>query len=599
MSQRVFRGIFASILITLTASIASAGELTILHINDHHSHLEADSRLTLTLDGQPTRVRSGGLPAIAAKIKQLETNATNLLKLHAGDAISGTAFFARFKGEADAALMNEICFDAFALGNHEFNEGDSGLAHFLDFLKSGSCTTPVLAANIQPEVGVSALTPTSATDYIEPYIVMQLDGMKIGIIGIDIVAKTKNSSNPDATTIFLDEAKTAQKMADELTASGIDHIILLTHYGYENDLELATQIRGVDVIIGGDSHTLLGDFTELGLSSQGPYPTIVKGIEGHPVCVATAWQYSQILGELKISFNEHGAVTTCQGTPHLMLADSFKRKNSEGERVEVEGGDRDAIIAQIDKDPKLSRIEEDVAAAKTLEYFTSQLEDLSTSRIGSATQTLCLARIPGDDRSTLCPPESTAQHGSDISGLVAHAIRAIAKTSDIAIQNGGGVRTDIAKGDITLSDVYQLLPFSNTLIEMEITGQEIKTVLEEALDYTLQPDGSTGAYPYAAGLRWDVDLTKPMGKRFSNLEFKGQADSAWQPLEMTKTYRLVTNSYIAAGRDGYSTFKLVSEEGRAINTFLDDAQSFATYVQNQAEVNKLPASEYSTQSIIK
>ncbi|MEC7092747.1 MAG: bifunctional metallophosphatase/5'-nucleotidase, partial [Pseudomonadota bacterium] len=75
--------------------------------------------------------------------------------------------------------MNEICFDAFALGNHEFNEGDAGLAKFLDFLNAGDCSTPVLAANIKPEVGVSALTPNSATDYIQPYTVMQMDGMKI------------------------------------------------------------------------------------------------------------------------------------------------------------------------------------------------------------------------------------------------------------------------------------------------------------------------------------------------------------------------------------------------------------------------------------
>ena len=77
-------------------------------------------------------------------------------------------FFTLFKGEADAALMNEVCFDAFALGNHEFNEGDAGLAKFLDFLNAGECNTPVLAANVKPEVGVSALTPNSETDYIQP-----------------------------------------------------------------------------------------------------------------------------------------------------------------------------------------------------------------------------------------------------------------------------------------------------------------------------------------------------------------------------------------------------------------------------------------------
>ena len=578
---------------------AQAGDLTILHINDHHSHLKPDGRMSLKLDGQSTRVRSGGMPAVVAKMKELEAANGNVVKLHAGDAVSGSLFFTLFKGEADAALMNEICFDAFALGNHEFNEGDTGLAKFLDFLGSGSCNTPVLAANIRPEVGVSALAPKSRNDYIQPYTVMQIDGMKIGVVGIDIVRKTVLSSSPDETTVFLDEAETAQKMVDELTASGVDHIVLLTHYGYENELDLAAKIKGVDVIIGGDSHTLLGDFDAIGLNAAGPYPTVVRGVGGSSVCVATAWQYSQIVGELDISFNDAGEVQSCAGTPHVMLADSFKRKNADGDRVEIEGAARDAVYAQIKADPKLSIIAEDAEAAALLEAFNVKVKELQAVKVGEVTENLCLARIPGDKRSKICSPEDTAANGSDISMVVAHAFREMAKTSDIAIQNGGGVRTDIAKGDLTMGDAYKLLPFANTLVEMDMTGAEIKAVLEEALDYALQPDGSTGAYPYAAGLRWHVDATKPAGQRLSRMEYKGRDDSSWRQLEMGKTYRLVTNNYIAAGRDGYLTFKTVKNDGRYTDTYLDYAQSFVDYVQERGSVGKLPASEYSTQSMIR
>ena len=592
-------GLVASLFLGFAATTAQAGDLKILHINDHHSHLKPDSRMSLNLDGISTRVRSGGMPAVVARMKQLEAGRNNVLKLHAGDAVSGSLFFTLFKGEADAALMNEICFDAFALGNHEFNEGDAGLARFLDFLKSGDCATPVLAANIKPEVGVSALTPTSATDYIQPYTVMQIDGMKIGIVGIDIVRKTKLSSSPDETTVFLDEAETAQKMVDELAASGIDHIILLTHYGYGNELELAAMIDGVDVIIGGDSHTLLGDFADLGLNAAGPYPTTVKGVGGKPVCVATAWQYSQIVGELDISFNDAGVVESCAGTPHMMLADSFKRKNADGDRVEVEGADRDAIHAAIKADPKLSIVTEDEEAAALLAAYNVKVEELLSLKVGEVAEDLCLARIPGDGRSKICAPEATARNGSDISMLVAHAFREMAKTSDIAIQNGGGVRTDIARGDLTMGDAYKLLPFANTLVEMDMTGAEIKTVLEEALDYALQPDGSTGAYPYAAGLRWHVDATKAMGDRLSRMEVKGRDDASWRPLDMNATYRLVTNNYIAAGRDGYKTFKTVKNDGRYTDTYLDYAQSFVDYVQERGTVGKLSISEYSTQSMVK
>ena len=148
-------------------------------------------------------------------------------------------------------------------------------------------------------------------------------------------------------------------------------------------------------------------------------------------------------------------------------------------------------------------------------------------------------------------------------------------------------------------DPFHLLPFANTLVEMEMTGAEIKTVLEEALDYALQPDGSTGAYPYAAGLRWHVDATKGLGQRLSKMEFRGRDDAAWTPLDMGKTYRLVTNNYIAAGRDGYKSFKTVKNDGRYTDTYLDYAQSFVDYVEERGTVGKLPASEYSTQSLVR
>ena len=583
----------------LGAGLSHAGDLTILHINDHHSHLKPDSRMSLNLDGKSTRVRSGGMPAVIAKMKELEASKANVLKLHAGDAVSGSLFFTLFKGEADAALMNEVCFDAFALGNHEFNEGDAGLAKFLDFLNAGECNTPVLAANVKPEVGVSALTPKSETDYIQPYTVIDVAGTKVGIIGIDIVRKTIMSSSPDDTTRFLDEAETSQKMVNELKEAGVNRIVIMAHYGYKNELELAAKIDGVDVIIGGDSHTLLGDFEEIGLNSAGPYPTVVEGVGGNLVCVATAWQYSQIVGELNISFNEAGDVESCSGLPHVMVADSFKRKNDEGDRVEIEGADRDAVYAQINADPKLSIVEEDDQAASVLASFNEKVEEMQAIKVGVVTENLCLARIPGDTRSKLCSPEDTASKGSDISMLVAHAFREMAKASDIAIQNGGGVRTDIAKGDLTMGDAYKLLPFANTLVEMDMTGAEIKSVLEEALDYALQPDGSTGAYPYAAGLRWHVDAAKPTGQRLSKMEFKGRNDSSWSPLDSTATYKLVTNNYIAAGRDGYLTFKTVKNDGRYLDTYLDYAQSFVDYVRERGSVGKLPESEYSTQTISK
>ena len=208
-------------------------------------------------------------------------------------------------------------------------------------------------------------------------------------------------------TKFFDEAETSQKIVNELKQSGVKHIILLTHYGYENELELAATIDGVDVITGGDTHTLLGDFDKLGLNAAGPYPTVVRGIGGKSVCVATAWQYSQIVGEMTISFNEDGEVKSCTGIPNLMLADSFKRKNSEGDRVEIEGADREAVYSQIKADPKLSIVEEDKSASDILEDFNVKVEEMLSIKVGEVKENLCLVRIPGDKRSKICSSEET------------------------------------------------------------------------------------------------------------------------------------------------------------------------------------------------
>lgn len=577
---------------------AQAADLTILHINDHHSHLAADGSMDLILAGEKTRVSAGGFPMLAAQFEALSDENENVLKLHAGDAMMGSLYFTLFKGEADAALMNAICFDAFALGNHEFDLGDAGLRDFIDFLRRGDCGTPVLAANVLPEVGVSPLAPVAQDDYILPYTIKEVGGAKVGIIGIDIKKKTMESSSPDPTTRFLDEAETAQKYIDELTAAGIDRIVLLTHVQYGNDLILAKTLNGVDVIIGGDSHTLLGEeFAPLGLSPKGPYPTVVTGADGNTVCVAQVWEYAHVVGELHVDFKPDGTVASCTGTPHLPLADSFKRKNADGDRVELEGTDRQAVLAAIAEHPYLRLSLEDETAKSVLASFAAVVDERKAEVIGTTTDDLCLERIPGQGRSKICEPSDTAGHGSDITMLVAYAFREMSKTGDIAIQNGGGVRIDVPAGPISIGTAYELLPFSNTLVELTMTGAEIHAVLEDALDYALLPDGSTGAYPYAAGLRWHVDLSAAKGSRLTGLEYKGPSDDAWSSLDLARSYKVITNDYIGAGRDGYATFKTVTEDGRSLDTYLDYAQSFVDFVKQRGTVGKLPVDDYSTQSI--
>ena len=335
---------------------------------------------------------------------------------------------------------------------------------------------------------------------------------------------------------------------------------------------------------------------EIGLNSQGPYPTVVKNNDGNSVCVVQAWQYSQIVGELNVEFDESGNVKSCEGTPHLMLADSFKRKNADGERVEIEGEARMVALKAINDNASLNLISDDPKATEILKGFSAKVDELKSQKIGEVLTDLCFERIPGQGRSKLCDVSQTAKNGSDISNLVAHAFREMTRTSEIAIQNGGGVRIDVPKGDFSIGTAYKLLPFANTIVELQMTGAEISQVLEEALDLALKPDGSTGAYRYAAGLRWQIDANESFGSRFSKIQFKGPNDSSWVDLDMGRTYRVATNNYIAAGKDGYKMFGVVSKSGRIVDTYLDYAQSFVDYVKKYKSIDKLPLDDYSTQS---
>lgn len=496
----------------------------------------------------------GGFPRVISKINDIKNSNDNVLKLHAGDAITGDLMDILFEGVADAELMNLICFDAFVLGNHEFDRGDEGLKSFLDELAKGSCGTPVLAANVVP--GDSS--PVKE-DYIEPYTIKEVAGQQIGIIGIDIANKTKNSSNPDEGTEFLDETETAQKYIDELIDQGVNKIILLTHYQYENDIELAKSLTGVDVIVGGDSHSLLGSgFDAVGLSSEGEYPTIETNLDGEQVCIVQAWEYSAVVGELAVEFDEDGVVTSCSGTPHLLLSDEPLDTT---DTTTIDG-----INALLDATPELSIVSPDPAAQAALDMYVAQIDDAFSAVVGTASENLCQGRRPGQIRGSLCTTEAEfLPGGGAVPQIVAKAFATQVKDldgvlPDISIQNGGGVRSDLPQGDITLGAAYDVLPFANTMVILTMTGQEVKDVLEEAVDYAYSPDGSSGAYPYGANITWDLDMTQALGSRLSNVQIAGAN------IDMAAEYTVVTNNFVAAGRDGYVTFGDVSDDGRAFDT---------------------------------
>lgn len=582
-----------------------------MHINDHHSHIEAEnfdfdlSSLSLSARTEAgdeldeISVSYGGFPMLVNLFNTLAGQSENVLKLHAGDSITGTLLNTLFKGVADADVMNQICFDAFALGNHEFDGGDSGLAYFLDALNATACHTPVLAANVVP----GDASPIKE-GYIQPYTIVKREGEQIGIIGLDIAGKTKNSSRPDAGTEFLDETATAQQYIDELAALGVNKIILLTHYTFEGDKVLATKLKGVDVIVGGDSHSLLGsdNFAALGFNPVGDYPTQITNLDGDPVCVVQAWEYAHLLGKLDVSFDENGVVSTCAGQPYMPVRNAFSYAYNDTETRNLNSNDSYLIIQALSAYPELVVTQADATTAQIVDSYVSQTVELQQSVIGTISNELCLDRFPGEGRSALCNASATSAMGSDISNIVAKAFMTVTPTADIGIQNGGGVRVDVAAGEYTIADAYTLLPFSNTLVTLEMTGQQVIDVLEDALANALDNAGSTGSYPYASGLRYEVDASQSAGNRVSNVEVNPRASDSWTAIDTSATYTVVTNDFIASGQDGYTTFGPIFAAGDFVDTFTEYAQGFVDYVNaltaNGMNLQKLPVDEYSTQNYI-
>ncbi|ESK36698.1 NAD nucleotidase [Acinetobacter nectaris CIP 110549] len=519
-------------------------ELTILHINDHHSHLD-EEKTKLKFDAgkgiEEFEVTRGGIARVATMINELSLPNKNIVKVHAGDAVTGDFYYNLNGGKADAMAMNQICFDTFTLGNHEFDAKDQGLNQFIHFLKHGNCPQPtqILSAN----VSFGASSPLYKTNLVQKTAIIEKQGQKIAFIGLTVADKTKNASQPNLDTIFANELEIAQGEINRLKAEGINKIILQTHLGYKFDIQLAQQLTGVNVIVGADSHTLLGpsNLNNIGLKPEGAYPTQVKNKDGEPICIAQAWQYNYAVGELNIKFDENGKVLSCTGTPHILIGDDIKRASNNSDLSKSE---KQKIQEQIKQQQlPVNIIQPDPAMLQVLATYSQQKQRFTNRVVGYAKEDLCVKSMPVPISNNKC-----GKYGGELQQLFAKALLEEGKrqfNADFSLQNGGGVRIPIAKGPVTVGMVYQLLPFKNTLMQLNMTGAEIKNTLEQVMDKN-NLDKDAGSYPYMSGLHWTVDLNQPKGNRIQNLE-QVLSSGQIQPLDLNKIYKLATIDFLARG----------------------------------------------------
>mmetsp|Transcript_8365 Transcript_8365/g.10977 ORF Transcript_8365/g.10977 Transcript_8365/m.10977 type:complete len:659 (+) Transcript_8365:81-2057(+) len=593
-----------------SANAALPTNLTLLHVNDHHSHLTESSAGSVNIQGDdiPSDVRSnnggtadirayyGGFPRLVTAFQELEAAALadgrDVLKVHAGDAITGTRFFTLFEGDADAKLMTHICFDAFAPGNHEFDNGDAGLARFLTAMKveadaSSTCEQmpAILGANIVPRMD-SPLFGAGVPPIEKNKIVTMSNGELVGIIGIDVSRKTMLSSSPDEGTILLDEEETAKIQIANLTALGVNKIVLLTHIGYSNDQAWMALLDGVDVVVGGDSHSLLGDGnTAVFGNTRGEYATIVEKEDGSKTCVVQAWEYSKVIGNLNVDFDDEGNVVSCFGTPIFPLNPDRVTVRDASPRYDMNASDAAVVMTELMlmSGGQAMPFDEDEDAKSDLAVYNAQVSLLGDNVVAKASELIALESRTSAIDSGSC--NLVAQ------GFLLNPL----STADVAIQNRGGCRTGIEEGNFTINDAFTLLPFSNTMLNLIMTGQQIMNVLEDAIDFYLDPAGSTGAYPSASGLRFDVNAALPKGSRVSNLEVNVKLAGSWGDIDMSTNYTVVTNNFIAGVRDGYLEFGNI-DDSLKVDTFVEYAQSFINYAEAVESLDPVSAERASTQS---
>jgi 5'-nucleotidase len=602
----------------------TAYELNIAHVNDTHSNIRPPDTQELLVDGQRVYSPLGGFSQLITLFKSLN-GTNNLLKLHSGDAITGTYFYQLYEGKTDAIAMNNICFDAFVPGNHEFDFGDSGLKKFLDFLaiNPSKCNTPVLAANIQPGTTPPPASPLisrpDGSPYFLPYIIKTIGGVKVGLFGIDVVGKTKNASKPNASTVFEDEATAAQRTIDQLKAQGVKHIVMMSHIGYEGDLAIAPKLTDVDVIIGGDSHTFLGEYSPVVRKTpSGKYPTIVTNKSGETVCIGQAWEYTKVFARMNVKFNDNGSVKACSGTASVIVGDTFYTDRAL--TTPLSASANAAIIEKLRGVAEVAVATEDTSFKNEMLPFNQQYEKDTLTQIGTlrGDQSLCLIRVPGTSNrgGSICDSVINKASGSDISQVVAEGYRKATESAsdpfvaDFGLTNAGGVRKQLETDGTTdriirMEDVFTIQPFPNELIVVNITGTEMKTALEQGVQNWKDNGNSDGSHPYASGIRWNLDLTKPFGNRFSNLMVKNHSTGIWSPAVSGTTYKLVIVDYLRDGAENYTVFKDICLSAGSTKCLplggIYAADSLANYIKSipPAKLARPACADYSHQSVIK
>jgi 2',3'-cyclic-nucleotide 2'-phosphodiesterase (5'-nucleotidase family) len=472
--------------------------LSLMHTNDTHANVEK-------------------FPRLFTAVENVRAEKPNALLVDSGDVFSGTLYFNKYLGRADLWFMNELGYDAMTFGNHEFDKESQVLADFIKEMKF-----PMISSNVNvkadPQLSplfVDEITSAPEGGKIYPAMIKEIDGEQVGIFGLT-TEDTAVLANPSDYIVFENAAEKAEATVEALEAKGVNKIVVLSHLGYGPDKALAEKVEGIDVIVGGHTHTTLTQ------------PELIEKDE--PTVIVQANEYLNYLGTLNVTFDENGVVTANDG-----------------------------------KLIKLADVAENAAIKAKVEEFKTPLDELRRTVVGYTNVVL------DGERSSVRTKETNL--GNLITDAMLEKAKSIDPGTTIAFQNGGGIRASIDEGDITLGEVLTVQPFANLLVTLDLTGQEILTALEHSVSNV---ENTAGAFLQVSGLKFQYDAAKPAYDRVWSVEV--QTENGYEKLDLNKTYTVATNAFTADGGDGYSVFKKAKDEGRINELLIVDYEILAEYV---------------------
>lgn len=560
--------------------------LTLLHVGDQESWL-LSAQGNLRDNASQGISFYGGIDRLASVIFGAETAAETagrtVLKLNAGDAFLpgprwnaseanlGTAFGDGGQDYYDAIAMRHIGFDAAVFGNHEFDEGPGAAARFAKV--SG---TTYLSSNLNFN-GTPDFQNLAAAGTVAPYkLVTTTAGHKVALVGAT-TPLLPTISSPGAVNLLgytagasdsqnlLSMAAVVQTQVDAARSAGAGTVVLMSHlqnWNNERNTVIPT-LRGVDVVLSGGGHELMADTDDLLLPGDSRaitgMPQFVADADGKPVAVVTSNFGNRYVGELNLTIDD--------ATGKFSSVDSSQLLRVSGAAADADKVAGDSFLKTAVVDP--------VAA---------YIGVLNSTKIGSSEVFLAGAQrgAPGSPGSFTAGIRNAE---TNMGNLVADAMR-FAGGTEVAIQNGGGVRADIAAGNVTVGDTFNVLPFTNLVKTAKVvSAEQLKGVLEHSVA-TASTDGAVnGRFAQVSGMRVVYDTSRAAGDRVLSITLDDGTVlvAHGKAVPGARSVSLATIDFTANGGDGYPF--------AALGVMFDNAVNTITYQEALADYIESPSSE--------